>query len=457
MNPEDKVIRVRRLAPDAAAVVVLVLVLALFYWGFLLGRYFIWDDTLSEFYPGVNYFAESIKAARFPLWFPGVRDGMPFYSDPQTAAFYPPQWLLIPFVQNGRLPFLAYQRYIVLHYLLGGFFMYAFLKQIKLSPIAALSGAFVFCLSGFASLRIVNFVMIQVYAWLPLQLFCVQRLTSGGSRLAWLGLVGAMLMSFLAGHQQTTVYCWYLVTAYWLYCCYSTRRKNSPGWRATMRQVAGRDAPKLIGTFVLVSGLSAVMLLPAAENWSRTARPHQSFEVVADSSLPRDQLLALFVPNFFGKTQSTDSPVAFWGFDPRSSTVIHNGPVNTTPGFWQYWEFGAYAGQIFWLALFLILFNWRSIEDKLTVGFFLATWVAATWFMLGRYGGLFQVLYYILPGASLFRGPAKMSCVATFAAAILSACSVDLLWRRAQRLRYWPGVPSSGRLCLPHVGVVRQR
>jgi hypothetical protein len=68
--------------------------------------------------------------------------------------------------------------------------------------------------------------------------------------------------------------------------------------------------------------------------------------------------------------------------------------------------------------------------------------------MLGRYGGLFQILYHILPGASLFRGPAKMACVATFAAAVLSALSVDVLERRAPTLRYWPAfLPAAGGAC----------
>ena len=424
----------RRWNPDAIAIIALVLTLGFFYWGFWVGRSYMTDDTLTEFYPGVNYFAKSIQAGRFPLWFPGVRDGLPFYSDPQMAVFYPPQWLLVPFVEGGRLPFLVYQRYIVLHYVLGGLLMYAFLKRVKLSPFAALTGALVFCLSGFASLRIVNFVMIQVYTWLPLQLLCVHRLTSGGGRRAWLGLVGAMLVSLLAGHQQTTVYCWYLVIAYWLYRCYCLRRERGAGWKPAVRQVAGRDAPKLAGTFVLVFGLAAVMVVPGAENWLHTGRPRQSFEAVADISLPRDQLLALLVPNFFGKTQYTNSPVPFWGFDPRSPTVIQTSSGNGG-GFWLYWEFGAYAGQIFWVALLLILCNWRSIEDRRMVGFFLATWVVGTWFMLGRYGGLYQVLYHLFPGVSLFRGPAKMSCVATFAAAVLSAYLVDLLRRHTQPLR----------------------
>ncbi len=447
--PDNQTRSGRRWNPDAVAIAALVLTLVFFYWGFWVGRSYISDDTLMEYYPGVNYFAKSIQAGRFPLWFPGVRDGLPFYSDPQVTVFYPPQWLLISFVRDGRLPFLVYQRYMVLHYMLGGLFMYAFLKRVKLSPIAALTGALVFCLSGFASLRISCFVIMQVYVWLPLQLLCVHRLTSGEGRCAWLALVGAMALSLLAGHQQTTVYCWYLVIAYWLYRCYCLRRDQGGGWQPAIQQVAGKDAPKLVGTFILVLGLSAIMVVPAAENWLHSGRPRQSFETVADMSLPYDQLLTLLVPNFFGESQFTNSPVAFWGFDPRSPNVIHNSFGNGPTGYWLYWEFGAYAGQIFWVALLLILFNWRNIEHRRMVGFFLVTWVVAIWFMLGHYGGLFQTLYYTLPGVSLFRVPAKMASVATFATAMLIAYLVDLLRQRIRTLCWWPAFfPAAACACL---------
>jgi hypothetical protein len=413
---------------DTLAIAALVVVIIFCYWGFLSGRSFIWDDTLTEYYPGVNYFAKSIHTGRFPLWFPGVRDGLPFYCDPQITAFYPPQWLLVPFVKNSRLPFLIYQRYIVLHYLLGGLFTYGFLRQRKLNPMAALGGALVFCLSGFASLHLVNFVIIQTCIWLPLQLLFVDRLFAGKSRWGRLGLIGAMTMSLLAGHPQTTVYCWYLVVAYWFYRSYSSCRE--PG--------VVKDALRLIGTFVLVFGLSAYLLIPAAQNWWRTKRSSLPFEATADTSLPRRELLTLFVPNFFGITKSLDSPIPFWGFDPHSPSVIGNSPVNAKPGYWQYWEFGIYAGQIFWLGLLLLLFNWRKLEDRSTVVFFLVTWVIAIWFALGRYGGLFQVLYRILPGVSFFRGPAKMSVVSTFAAAVITGYAVDLLAQRPRGLRCSP-------------------
>jgi hypothetical protein len=426
------------MASDICAISFLTAFLAFFYWDFLNGRCFIWDDTLTQFFPAVNYFARTVHAGHLPLWLPGVRNGSPFYSDVQVGGFYPLQWLLIPFVRNGRLPFVVYQRYIAFHYLIGGLFMYAFLKRLKLSPVAAVLGALVFCFSGFAALRIASFTMFQVFAWLPLQMLCVHRLTTDRKRACWPWLVCAMVVSLLAGFPQVTLYCWYMVAAYWLHCCYYVRRLETSDARVAVRQVARRDLPIIAGSFVIVFGLAAIMVVPGAQNWWHTARPSRSFVALTDSSLPYDQELTLFVPNFFGVARSINSPEPFWGFDPHSQTLVLNGPVNGTPGYWQYWEFAAYSGQIFWIAVLLTLFNWRRIENKRGLGFFLTTWVVAIWFMMGRYGGLYQILYWCLPGVTLFRVPARMACVATFAAATLSAYSIDLLRRRTARLRAWP-------------------
>jgi hypothetical protein len=267
--------------------------------------------------------------------------------------------------------------------------------------------------------------------------------------LSWLCLVGALVISLLAGFPQMTLYGWYLVMAYWLYRCCSMGYKKDSGFKATVRRVVRTDLPKIVGTFVLVFGLAAMTALPVLENWQLTARPHQSYEHLADSSFPYREILTLVVPNFFGTSQSMNTPVPFWGVDPHSETVLANHAVNATPGYWQYWEFGAYSGQIVWLTFFLILFNWRRIDDKRDIGFFLTTWVLATWFMLGRFGGLYQVLYCTLPGVTLFRVPARMACVATFAAATLCAYAVDVIRRRAQGLRPWPVIlPVAGCACL---------
>src|SRR5580700_3123426 len=84
----------RRSSDDLWALTLLISVVLFFYWDFVAGRAYVWDDTLKEYYPGVNYFAKSIAAGRFPLWFPGVRDGSPVYTDTQIAVFYPFEWFL---------------------------------------------------------------------------------------------------------------------------------------------------------------------------------------------------------------------------------------------------------------------------------------------------------------------------------------------------------------------------
>ncbi len=433
---------IRRFSRDLLAITLVLGGLLFFYGGFLTGPSRIGDDTVIEYYPGVNYFAKSVAAGRFPLWFSGVRDGSPFYSDTQLSVFYPPQWILPCFVRDGRLPFLVYQRYIFLHCLLGAFFAYAFLKALRLNPISAAAGALAFCLSSFFALRMaVNFVMIQVYVWLPLQLYFVHRLTAKRDAWSWLGLVMAMALSLLAGHPQTTVYGWYLVVGFWLYRGWSRERDRAHSWASALGRCIRAEALPLVGTFALVFGIAAVMVLPGAENWSRTARPARSFQTVADTSLPYRGLVRLFVPNFFGSLVRQYG-VSFWGADPQSATVALINPtkVPADRGFWQYWECAAYSGQIFWVALALALFNWKRIADKRAVGFFLIAWLMALWFMLGRYGGLFSVLYPVVPGVSFFRGPAKMSCVATFTAAVVLAYLVELVRTDGPKLRLWPAL-----------------
>ena len=396
---------------DALAIGALIVLVALFYGDYLAGKSFIWEDALYEIYPGVNYFCASVAHGRFPLWIAGVRDGMPFYSDIQLGVFYPPTWLLIPFAGSGALPAVVYQWFIVLHVLLGGALMYGFLRTHELRPVSCLTGAVTFCFAGFMSLHVIHPNMIQVCAWLPLQLWLVRR-----GRFVW--LIPATLMSFLAGHPQTTVYTSYLVIAYWLLC--------DRQWRTV---------PKIAGVYLAVLALGAVALLPAWENFRHSGMPGRNVEAAGELSMPFRHLLTFAFPNFFGSVTESGTRVPFWGGE---------GPTTGKPGFQtlehQYWEWGAYAGQVALVALVVLLASWKGVKRRRDVVFFAGAWLMAAWFMLGRHGGLFQLAYHVLPGISLFRGPSKMACVADFAAAGLVAFAVDEV-AAVNRLKLrWPVV-----------------
>jgi len=183
----------------------LVALVCLYYFDYLLGRVFIWEDLLRQYYPTANYFCTSIRAGHFPFWQPGLMNGVPFYTDLQVGLYYPFTWLLVLFVRDGTLPVLVFQWYIVLHFCLGGLGLYAFLKHHRLSPVACLVGSIIFCFAGFSALHVIHLPMVEAYAWLPIQFLLVDKIvtTRRAKYYAWLTL--AILLSLLAGFPQTVL------------------------------------------------------------------------------------------------------------------------------------------------------------------------------------------------------------------------------------------------------------
>ena len=383
--------------------VVVVALVAWFYWDFLWGRTFIWGDALTEYFAGLHYFATSIRSGRFPLWIAEVRNGMPFYSDIQLAVFYPPTWLLVLPASAERLPFTAYQVFLVVHIALGGVGMVWWLHGQGLRSMACLIGAMTFCFAAFMSLHMVHAVMLQVYAWWPWLLELVRRVVAQRTRRAIAGLVFVTAMMFLAGHPQTTLYGLYLATAYWVYLALA----SAPWWKSILLAVS---------VWLLTMLVISPALLPVAENWRWSGRTDGTLETTGGGSAPVANLIGFIAPDFFGTLQAAPSQVIFWGDAPHSVTPV-------AP--WNYWEFGLYIGQLGWMAVVVLAIR-RSPNAK----FFLVMGALATWFYLGRHAGLFEFAYYLVPGASLFRVPARAANVVCICGSVLAAMLTDALLRR---------------------------
>ncbi|HTS18536.1 MAG TPA: hypothetical protein VMP11_13260 [Verrucomicrobiae bacterium] len=409
---------------------VLAVFVVLFYYQWLSGSFYVWEDLLHWYYPSANYFCTSLAKGRFPLWLPGVFDGVPYYTDIESSVFYPPLWLMVPFAHGQTLSWLVYQWYMVLHIFLGVLFMFLYLRNRRLNSWSCLLGTSIFCFSGFASLHIIHFPMLQVYAWLPLQLLLVDKAVETGCARFYAWLTVVILLSFLAGFPQTTFYDSLLVVAYWIYTRYrrsaaSADNDSPPG----LREV-GREGLRIAGVYVSVLLLAAFMALPTLEHWRLSVRHDIKFEGMAIQSMPPYYLVALAVPKFFGCFNDLLIGERFWGADPSQQDVT----IAKAPGYWQYWEFGAYAGQISLLAILVFLYHRKETRNT-PVRFFLVAAGLAIWFMLGRHGGLYTVLYYALPGVSMFRGPSRMSGVFDFAAAVLAAYLLEsALARQIPRL-----------------------
>ncbi|MCG3150108.1 MAG: hypothetical protein PCFJNLEI_03579 [Verrucomicrobiae bacterium] len=402
----------------ALALFGLVVAVVIYYFDYLTGAGHIWEDALAYYYPAVNYACTALASGRFPFWLPGLLNGIPLYTDFQTSLYYPIQYLLVLFVRDGELPVVVYQWYLVAHVLFGGLGLYAYAVSQRLQPVAGLVGALTFCFAGFAALQVTHVTAVMVYSWLPVQLYLVDRVVVHRRRMDYGALMAAILVAVFAGFPQVLLYNSYFLIAYWLYRAYTvTGVPFKLSWLA-------REGLRVAGVFGVVLLLAAIAVLPTIEHWSLSERQTMGFSAAAAQSMPWRNLIQFLVPNFQGfSAQFVNTPHPFWGVTP----AVEAGAISGSP--LQYLEFGAYAGQLGCLAFIAVVMD-RAFRRQPLVRFFAVTWVLALWFMLGRFGGLFGVLYDYLPGIALFRTPARMACVVGCSAAVLAAILVDAVWKR---------------------------
>jgi hypothetical protein len=403
------------------AVGVLSVLLGIFYFNCLGGRSFLWEDVLYMAYPQLSYLATSMASGHFPLWLHGLRCGMPFFSEP--LVYCPFYWGLAFSVFDGRLPSVAIQWCFVAQYLLGGFFTFLFLRANRMGLWAGVTGSIVFVFSGFMSLHMIHGTVGPTMVWLPLELLfvnnLVERRQTGRSVIY---LILSIWMSLLAGFPQSFVYNAYFLAAYWLFLVW---QRDSP---AGVMMWMGRgicEALKMFGVFLTVGFLGAIVILSTVQCWSLSSRQEFGFAQISDQSLPWYYLIHGLVPNFFGATNGDGSGIPFWGFnkDTLEYATWHGGA-------WMYWEFGFYAGQLALIAIAVLTFNVRRLwAERRDAVFFLAMIPLVLWLMLGRYGGLFNIFYHIVPGFSMFRTPARIGCLFDFSAAVLVAFLVDAVMR----------------------------
>lgn len=408
------------------ALAVLVVLTGVFYWSFLTSGSYCWEDLLFSYYPMANHLSSALAAGRFPLWISGVRVGIPGCSDFGMMSLYPPSWLLCLGVDSlSRLSVSFYQWYLVSHIVLAGYFTYAFLRRNNLGMQASMVGACVFSFGGFTSLHLIHANMLIAGAWLPIQMYCVKRYKDDENLGNYVYCVISVLGMMLAGFPQILVYSAYFVTAYgvWLSRVRVTSQSVA-GWKTKLVRLLS-EGGMIASVFLCAALLAAVQYIPAAENWRQSHREQFGFAQIADLSLPWYYLIHGLVPNFFGASNGDGSGIPFWGFN-RDTIDFRNWHA----GAWMYWDFGFYAGQLALIAIVVLAFNVRKLWRERPEGvFFLVICPLVLWLMLGRYGGLFQLFYHVVPGFSMFRSPARIGCLFDFSAAVLAAILVDSLWR----------------------------
>jgi hypothetical protein len=329
-----------------------------------------------------------VEAARqwreegLPLWNPWKRAGMPLLADTTAGAFYPGNAPFLFMDTEGAdadsAVFRALDRVAAINALLGGLFMYVFLRAISLTPPAASFGGLVFACGGTMVWFAAWYIQIQSSAvWLPLILAAIHRASGAGT--AWWTTVGgaAVALQFFAGFPETSFYSGVLAIAYSLHLAFV---------RGSLRPVASASAVYAVGLL-----LAAVQLLPSLELQSLSRRP---------GVLPLDVFQSL--PATIGMFASWAIPSGPAGFEFPPLAAYYVGGVATV---------AAVAGAI------------GSLRQS---AFFVAVLAVGVVLSLGAATPV-NAWLHALPVFSAFRHPFKHLFEVSFALAVLAAFGMQLL------------------------------
>jgi len=372
-----------------------------FFWAILSQQAFLWEDVPEQWYPMASYTASELRAGRFPLWNPYIFGGIPFFAMIDVGVLYPLNWLLLIFVDNMILRYIAVEFHLIAHVYLIGVSMYVFCRNTSLSHGAAFVAGLIYMLCGVTVHQMLHPGIIFSITWFPMvfMLFmkAVDQLNFSYAIVTG-GLLGILILS---GSPQIFVYVSYTLGFYSLFC--AIERFRSYGFHFSLLRLAA------VSTVVMITGvcLAAVNLLPLFELIDHSLRPNVTYDIATTYALYPQELITLFMPDFFGRTEPSNWD--YWG------------PGRTEYG--HFWETYAYIGV---LPLLLVCVSFTLKRTRIT--WFMGILAILTFILsLGDTTPIFRLVFDVIPGFDRFRSPGRLNILSGFAVAILSGVSVDSL------------------------------
>ena len=389
------------------------------------------SDLAVTHWPNAHFTRQTLwEDGRFPLWRPTIMSGTPFAANPLAGLYYLPNWLFLflpglPLEMGVNLSALA-------HLWLAGAAMYTLMRHgLGVRTWGALVAAVVYEASPklLAHLGAGHVGWVQAWGWLPLVVLCwleaIQRAEGGKRQGAGgrkpeagsekQGVTDAGKFAILAGAALAMQFCadvrmaaytviasvWLLAVRCWMRRAGSKmqnagdRMQDTGSWRARLRRLGKTPWALEFGVwslgFTAFLGLSACQWLPLVALLPETTRASMTLHDAAVWSLPWSYLVGLVLANHRGFHE--------WMTYVGVSTLLLAGR-----GVQALWRDRARR----WLAAGL---------SGLLVG--------AAWFSLGENGGLFPVLWRVVPGLGLLRVPPRAWVLVVFATAALAGLGAE--------------------------------
>ncbi len=368
-------------------------------------------DLGSSYFPWRTIGFSALRAGSLLFWNPYVLCGTPFAANPETALFYPPNWLFL-LVE----PAAGITVSILAHLFLCGIFTFTLLGFLGCSFWPAFLGGLVYMIGGNTIPRVFagHLSNICTMAWLPALILAIELLFQrvSGRRIAF----GALLFGIfiLAGHFQYVFYISLFLLVYSLL--------RLPNVEKPMSSIAAFALVVILGV-----GLSAVQLSLTGEMLGESARKSLSEAFCATFSWDPANVWTFLMPDYF----LIHPDLGYWGK-------------------WCPWEMNAFVGILplllsiyYVLKEFLQLFSRASAGNALPGAFdlpcrgvpraFVGSSIVFLVLSLGGYTPLFTYLYAYVPWFNMFRGSCKFLIPVFFCASALAAFGFERLLHESRR------------------------
>lgn len=322
-------------------------------------------DLTVFFFPPIHLWVEALHQGTFPLWNPYTFSGQPLFASLQTAVLYPPNILLfllpLPTAFNGT---------IMLHFFLGGWFIYLLSRELGGSRQAGVLSALAFSLGGFLLSLHTVLSSLQSAVWMPLVLFFLFRALAGSSRGYALLAGGAVLVQFLGGGIEVFMMTQALALLVIFFPALLLKGRSFPPlWERVKLSIL---------SYGVFAGLGAVQILPFLEMVRESSRGlGLTYDQATAWSLSFRDLWYLILPDLFWRGME------FYYAD-------------------QNWLRSIYMGLVP-----LVLIPFFLVKDRgrrWGIGLLL---LASLILALGKNTPLYWPLYQVLPGLRFIRYPIK--------------------------------------------------
>ncbi len=231
--------------------------------------------------PWMFFNGEQLKQGIFPLWNPSTGFGQPHLANLQTAVFYP-----LNFIVYILGPNFGYQLWLFSRLWLGAFFLYLFLRKLRLEILPSLAGSLVWPLGGYG-LWFMQLVDLNSQILLPLFLIGCHNLSERPRLKSFLLLALIGWLIILGGHPEPIFNSFVLGGLYFIF---RLSARNLPG-----KEMLGRV---LLAGFAgaLSLGLALIVLLPFFNYFPRCWSLHGSG--FGFFHLDISTVLSLFMPGY---------------------------------------------------------------------------------------------------------------------------------------------------------------